>query len=255
LASYTVLTVFDGTDALNEPVMSLPVAGRLSFRQIGIVVGISVLLPLAVYSAASGHVLAAWPEPVFYLDVIGAAGGLRVTWDVILALLPVPFGLAVGLPRPKLMPMDAMIAAMISFAVRHTSVPPDASSGPRPGARRRPGRRAGGGSRLAGFARRDGFEEFRGSPKRRSFAVGVSGLGAPKSITVTIYDTHGSPVRNRLARAYVDDMLQGAVTTDADGVMGITYAPQSEGTKRLRIEVEGMGEPAVDVDLDVRVNR
>ena len=39
MCGYTILTVFENTDTINEPVISLPMAGKMSFRQIGIVTG------------------------------------------------------------------------------------------------------------------------------------------------------------------------------------------------------------------------
>ncbi len=108
-------------------------------------------------------------------------------------------------------------------------------------------------SRLAGFA--DPYEAGPLPRREGAYTVSVTELGVPKSITVTLYDIHGVPMRNRLARAYIDDVLQASITTDADGTMGMTFVPRSEGQKSLRIEVDGQDRPAVDAVLDVRRSR
>ena len=249
MSSYTVLTVFEGDGTINEPVISLPMAGKVSFRQIGFLMGLSVILPMVIYSGASSHILQAMPDPILSIDAVNA--GVDVTWDVVLALLPVPAGLILGLGRPKLVPMDVLVAMIIRFMIYHTSLKSTrpARRGPAGG---RKGKTAGGKkeSRLAGFA--DPYEAGPLPHREGTHIVSVTELGVPKSITVTLYDIHGVPIRNRLARAYVDDMLQASVTTDSDGTMGMTFVPRSEGQKRLRIEVDGQNRPAVDAVLDVR---
>ncbi len=134
--------------------------------------------------------------------------------------------------------------------IYHTSLGP-ARRGPAGGNK---GKTPGGTkSRLAGFA---APYEAGPMPRREgTHAVSVTELGVPKSITVTLYDIHGVPMRNRLARAYVDDTLQASVTTDSDGTMGMTFVPRSEGQKRLRIEVDGQDRPAVDAVLEVGRSR
>ena len=245
--SYTILTVFENTDTLNEPVMSLPLLGRMSFRQIGIVVGLSILAPLALYSGMSGLVLDAWPEPAFSFEAVGSQ--VAVTWDVVLAVVSVPFGLILGIPRPKLLPMDGLVAALVMFAVRRTSVSP---AGDMPaGAAGTKKAQSPGTSRFVGFARMEEFSTKKTAKK--TFTVGVSELEVPKDITMTLYDFHGLPMRHRLARAYVDDALLSSMTTDSDGVMGMVFAPKSEGAKSLRVIVNGIKEPVVDVNLDVRI--
>ena len=251
MSSYTVLTVFEGDDAINEPVISLPMAGKVSFRQIGFLMGLSVILPMAIYSGASSHILQAMPDPILSINAVNT--GVDVTWDVVLALLPVPAGLILGLGRPKLVPMDVLVAMIIRFMIYHTSLKAvrPVRRGPAGG---RKGRTAGGKkSRLAGFA--DPYEAGPLPRREGMYTVSVTELGVPKSITVTLYDIHGVPIRNRLARAYVDDVLQASITTDVDGTMGMTFVPRSEGQKSLRIEVDGQDRPAVDAVLEVRRSR
>ncbi len=213
--------------------------------------GLSVIVPMAIYSGASPSVLQAMPDPLFSINAVST--GMDVTWDVVLSLLPVPAGLVLGLGRPKLVPMDVLVVMIIRFMIYRTSLK-SARPARQNQAGGRKGKTAGGTkSRLAGFA--SPYEA--GSLPRRegTHAVSVTELGVPKSITVTLYDIHGVPIRNRLARAYVDDMLQASVTTDADGTMGMTFVPRSEGQKRLRIEVDGQDRPAVDAVLEVRRSR
>jgi len=245
MTNYTELTVFENTDTINEPVISIPMLGRLSFRQIGIAMGTSVLMPLVIYSALSGHIHEIFPEPIFTFDAISGAGHIRITWDVMIALIPVPIGLALGLPRPKLMPMDTLLVSLASFAIRHTSIQEP----------QRPRKTRTKASKFAGFAQKDSFEQYKALPKKRIFTVGVSDLGTPKNITITLYDSNGEPIRNSLARAYVDDVLLSTITTDSDGVMGMTFAPQHEGVKNLVILVDGFDMPVVDVGMDVRVSK
>ena len=259
MCGYTILTVFENTDTINEPVISLPMAGKMSFRQIGIVTGIAVLLPMLVYSAASDFILGTFPDPVFsFAPVSGSL--INVTWDVVLALVPVPFGVLLGVPRPKLLAMDELVVVLIRFWIRRTSVGGAArgrgaasgggSATPAPHARRK----AGGNPRV-GFAKRDGFESYGKKIPKQRFAVGVSELGTPKNITVTLYGTDGRPMRHRLARAYIDGVLLCSITTDSDGVIGMTFIPKSEGVKSLRIVADRLKEPVVDVELDVGVRR
>ena len=259
MCGYTILTVFENTDTINEPVISLPMAGKLSFRQIGIVTGIAVLLPMLVYSAASDVILGAFPDPVFSFEPVSGSL-INVTWDVVLALIPVPFGVLLGVPRPKLLAMDELVVVLIRFWIRRTSV---GSAAGGKGATRGGGgatpaphaRRNAGGSPRVGFAKRDGFESYGKKTPKQRFAVGVSELGTPKNITVTLYGTDGRPMRHRLARAYIDGVLLCSITTDSDGVIGMTFIPKSEGVKSLRIVADRLKEPVVDVELDVGVRR
>lgn len=233
--------MFGGSGALDEPVVPLPLAGRASFRQVGLIIGISVLLPLAVHHALSGAVLAAWPAPLLLLEAPGGAGQVRITWDMVLAAAPVPAGLALGLPRPAIAPMDRLLADVICFAVRGHS----------PGGPRRHARRGRRGSPLAGFAPRDPLAGVGRANARQSLAVGASCDGAPRNITVTLYGGDGLPLRNVPARAYLDGELLSTVATDPDGVMGLVVVPGAPGTRRLLVEADGMDGPAVDVDLEV----
>ena len=244
MGSYTVLTVFENTDAINEPAVLLPIIGRVSFRQIGIIVGLSVMIPLVIYSACSEFVLDSLPDPVFSFDAVN--GTVQITWDVVLALAPVPAGLALGVPRPKLVPMDRLIIILIKFAVHHTSISGHVSTAKK-------AKKTGAKSLLAGFARKDDSIKNTKHKKRNVYSVAVTELGIPKNITITLYDNQGNPMRNRLARAYVDDDLLSSITTDSDGVMGITFVPNREGVRSLRIMVDGIKDPVVDATLDVRV--
>ena len=259
MCGYTILTVFENTDTINEPVISLPMAGKMSFRQIGIVTGIAVLLPMLVYSAASDVILGAFPDPVFSFEPVSGSL-INVTWDVVLALVPVPFGVLLGVPRPKLLAMDELVVVLIRFWIRRTSV--GGASGGKGVTRGGSGvipaphtRRKAGGSPRVGFAKRDGFESYGKKTPKQRFAVGVSELGTPKNITVTLYGTDGRPMRHRLARAYIDGVLLCSITTDSDGVIGMTFIPKSEGVKSLRIVADRLKEPVVDVELDVGVRR
>ena len=236
--------MFENTDAINEPAVLLPIVGRVSFRQIGIMVGLSVMMPLAIYSAGSGFILDSLPDPVFSFDAVN--GTVRVTWDVVLALVPVPAGLALGAPRPKLVPMDRLVVILARFAISHASVP-------RHGASAKKTKKTGAKSLLAGFAREDDSVRRSKSGKKNVYSVAVTELGMPKNITITLYDVSGNPMRNRLARAYVDDDLLSSITTDSDGIMGITFVPKREGARSLKIMVDGIKEPAVDATLDVKV--
>lgn len=229
---YTALTVLYGGGSLDEPVMSLPVLGRVSFRQAGIIMGLCVALPLCLHSAFSGAVLAALPEPAASL------GAARLGWDAVLSLLPVPLGLALGVPRPRLVPMDVAVLMVLRFALRKSS----ARAPPAPKARAKP-------SRLCGFAPPD--SRLSGAPPAPGYRISAPDPSVPKSLTITLYGADGAPLSDRLARTYVDGELIGSVTTDGDGAMGVTFVPRRHGARRLRITVDGQSEPAVDAPLEV----
>ena len=74
----------------------------------------------------------------------------------------------------------------------------------------------------------------------------------PKSITVTIYDTKGNLMHHKLVRAYIDGKLLCSITTDSDGMMGMTFVPEYEGNHHLRIMLNDTNKPVVDATLDVR---
>ena len=214
--------------------MSLPLLGRVSFRQAGIIMGFCVALPLCVHSFCSEAVLSALPEPAL------SAGPARLGWDAVLALLPVPLGLALGVPRPRLVPMDVAVFMVLRFALRKSSAPRRAAP---PGPARGP-------SRLSGFAPPD--PGLAGAPPAPGYSIAAPDPSVPKSLTITLYGADGSPLSGRLARTYVDGELIGSVTTDGDGAMGVTFVPGRCGTRRLRIEVDGEDGPAVDAPLEIR---
>ena len=230
---YTALTVLSGGGSLDEPVMSLPLLGRISFRQAGIIMGLCVVLPLCVHSAFSGAVLAALPGPA------ASVGGAQVGWDAVVSLLPVPLGLALGVPRPRLVPMDVAVLMLLRFAARGTS----ARAAPR--RQRAPRAR----SALSGFAPPD--PGLAGAPPAPGYRISAADPSVPKSLTITLHGGGGSPLSGRLARTYIDGELIGSVTTDGDGAMGVTFVPGRRGTRRLRIEVDGEPGPAVDAPLEV----
>ena len=251
MSSYTVLTVFENVNAINEPVISMPMMGRVSFRQIGIIITLSVMVPLLIYSSGSEYILDVFPHPVFSFTAVNAQ--VQITWDVILAIIPIPVGLLLGMPRPKLVPMDQLIILLAKFAIYHTSVntaskknvskdgTPSGNTGKNQN------------SLFAGFAGADpDITPPRKSRTKNVYLVAVTDIGIPKNITVTIYDTDGTPMRNRLARVYINDDLLSSITTDSDGTIGITFVPRQEGTKHLIIRVDGTAAPVVDAVLDVR---
>ena len=250
MGSYTVLTVFENVNAINEPVISMPMIGRVSFRQIGIIVGLSVMLPLLIYSSGSEYILEAFPHPVFSFTAVNAQ--VQITWDVILAIIPIPVGLLLGMPRPKLVPMDQLIILLAKFAIYHTSVntaskknaSKDGMSSDNTGKRKT--------SLFAGFAGADPDITPTKSRTKNVYLVAVTDIGIPKNITVTIYDTDGTPMRNRLARVHINDDLLSSITTDSDGTMGITFVPGQEGTKTPDNPSGWNRRTGIDAVLDVR---
>ena len=246
MAGYTVLTVFENAGTMDEPVIRLPLAGRVSFRQIGIIAGLCIMLPMVIYTGAGE--LDHLRDGV--VSTIGVAGNdIRITWDMVLALVPVPFGLALGLPRPKLVPMDALVVMLVRFMMSGSSVKAVKAK------RRKKGRAKAPASRYAGFAK-EARPVKPGSKKSDvTYPVSVTDLGVPKSLTITIYGRDGKPLRSRLVRAYIDDELLCSITTDHDGMVGMTFVPRNLGRKRLRILEDGAQEPVVDVVLDVKRDR
>lgn len=230
---YTILTVLHGGSSLDAPVMSLPLFGRVSFRQAGIIMGLCVITPLCIHSALSGVVLSALPDP------ITSVGGAQLGWDVAISLLPAIAGLVLGVPRPRLVPMDVAVLMLLRFAVRGTSVR-------RPGRRKVPRPRKSG--RL-GFAAPD--PDLEGAPPTPIYRISAQDPSVPKSLTITLYGDDGSPLSGKLARTYIDDELVGSVTTDGDGAMGVTFVPGKRGTRRLRIIVDGEPRAAVDAPLEI----
>ena len=241
MSSYTVLTVFENTDTINEPVISLPMLGKASFRQIGIITGLAVMLPLLIYSTGSESILNAFPNPVF--SFVAVNGEIKITWDIVIALVPMPLGLALGIPRPKLVPMDNLIMLLIRFMINHTSV----KSTTKAKKSRQPHTK----STLAGFAQDDDSIKPK-SARKDTYHIAVTDLGIPKNITITLYDLKGNPIRHKLVRAYIDDDLLSSITTDSDGVIGMTFVPRGEGTKHLKVIADGMIEPIIDAVLDIK---
>lgn len=232
---YTILTVLQGGSSLDEPVMSLPLLGRVSFRQAGIIMGLCVVAPLCVHSSLSGAVLAALPDP------ITSVGGAQLGWDAVFSLLPAVVGLALGVPRPRLVSMDVAVLMLLRFAVRGTSMraaPRRRRKAPRP---RKSGR--------LGFAAPD--PDLEGAPPTPIYRISAQDPSVPKSLTITLHGGDGSPLSGKLARTYIDGELIGSVTTDGDGAMGVTFVPGRRGTRRLRIEVDGEPRPAVDAPLEI----
>ena len=245
MAGYTVLTVFENAGTMDEPVIRLPLAGRVSFRQIGIIAGLCIMLPMVIYTGAGE--LDHLRDGV--VSVIGVAGNdIRITWDMVLALVPVPFGLALGLPRPKLVPMDALVVMFVRFMMSGSSV--KAAKAKRKGRKARAPA-----SKYAGVAK-EARPVTPGSKKSDvTYPVSVTDLGVPKSLTITIYGRDGRPLRSRFVRAYIDGELLCSITTDHDGMVGMTLVPRNLGRKRLRILEDGAQEPVVDVVLDVKRDR
>lgn len=238
MSQYTILTVFENTDTINEPVISFPMFGKMSFRQIGILIGIGIMLPMAIYSTCSDLILNALPDPV----LSDHTARIQVTWDIVLALVPAPLGVILGVPRPKLIPMDILIVTLIRFMMYHTSVRLST-----PAQVRHKSKSA---SKLAGFAKKERITASKNT--RQVYPVIVTDLGIPKNITITLYDLEGNPMRNKFAKAYIDDELISSITADFDGVIGITFVPKTEGSKNLTIVIDGIDRPVVDAILDVK---
>lgn len=247
MTNYTVLTVFENTDTINEPVISMPMLGKISFRQIGIIVGLVIMLPMMIYSGSEAILDVFGSGAVFSFVAVNSE--IKITWDVVIALVPIPFGLFLGVPRPKLVPMDRLIFILFNFMIHHTSVK-SVTSKKRSKSVRRPKTN----SKFAGFAQKD-YSIKPDSKVKNVHSVSVTDLNIPKNITITIYDLEGHLLRNKLARAYIDDVLLSSITTDADGVIGMTFIPKNEGMKNLKIVTDGVKEPVVDVMLDVKKNR
>ena len=245
MSSYTVLTVFENTDTINEPVIALPMLGKASFRQIGIITGLAVMLPLLIYSSGSESILDAFPDPVF--SFVAVNGEIKITWDIIIALIPMPLGLALGVPRPKLVPMDNLVVLLVRFMMHHTSVK---SSKQKAKKSRHPHTK----SSLAGFIQEDKSIRPKTTSKN-TYHIAVTELGVPKNLTITLYDLKGNPIRHKLVRAYIDDDLLSSITTDSDGVIGMTFVPKSEGTKHLKVIADGTMDSIIDAMLDIRRHR
>lgn len=205
--------LFENTNPLDEQTISIPLMGKISLRQLGIV----------------------------FVGLLASIASYHMTESLIILLILIVLSVGLGLPRPKILPMDKLVYCVVLFLIKnntpHKSVKKPHKSVKKP------------------------HSEFMGLPgtkiikikKQEKFRnVFASDFTKHKRLHIKLLQSSGVPLSRKFVRVFLDDELLNSLTTDGDGLIEVSFIPQKEGPRKLKIISDDMLEPLLHETILVK---
>jgi len=208
---------FDDVSALNEPVLSFPVIGRISMRQF-FILGVAAIISYGLFSS----------------------------YQTIFSVIPAGIGALVALTKPKVTSSEQMLLSMVLFFMgKHSSVKTSTAKKPRSKSKK-----ISISSKKLGFA--DTLVDDTQEPEIRTIVV--SDLTKPYRFKVKIVDQAGKILKTQKTKIYIDDVYQDTLTTDINGELETIVIPHVVGLKKITILVDDQTEPVFSETIEIRAN-
>ncbi len=209
----TEMLWFEDVSALNEPVLSFPVFGRISMKQF-FILGITGMISYALFSITHGLVSA----------------------------IPICFGAFLTFVKPKVGSSEWMIVSIILFLVGRRSVQKTQR------AKKPKSKRLVTSSKKLGLS--DPFITETQENKIRT--IMLSDLSKPFRFKIKLVGTTGQALANKRSKVYLDDSYTDSLTTDINGELETIIIPRTSGQKKITVYVDEQKEPVFSEVIEVK---
>ncbi len=209
----TEMLWFEDVSALNEPVLSFPVFGRISMKQF-FILGITGMISYTLFSGTHSLVSA----------------------------IPICVGAFLTLVKPKVGSSEEMIASIILFLIgRRGAQKTQLVKKPK-------SRRLATSSKKLALS--DPFITEVQENKIRTIVS--SDLSKPFRFKIKLVGTTGQALANKRSKVYLDDFYTDSLTTDINGELETIIVPKAPGQKKITVYVDEQSEPAFSEVIEVR---
>jgi hypothetical protein len=210
----TEMLWFEDVSALNEPVLSFPVFGRISMKQF-FILGITGMISYGLFSITHGLVSA----------------------------IPICFGAFLTFVKPKVGSSEWMIVSIILFLVGRRS-----AQKTQPRVKKPKSKRLVTSSKKLGLS--DSFITETQENKIRT--IMLSDLSKPFRFKIKLVGTTGQALANKRSKVYLDDSYTDSLTTDINGELETIIIPRTSGQKKITVYVDEQKEPVFYEVIEVK---
>ena len=210
----TEMLWFEDVSALNEPVLSFPVFGRISMKQF-FILGMTGMISYALFSGTHGLVSA----------------------------VPICSGAFLTLVKPKVGSAEETIASIILFLVGIRYVQKTESRIKKPKSKR-----------LVTSSKKLGLSDpfVTETQESKIRAIVSSDLSRPFRFKIKLVGITGQSLANKRSKVYLDDAYTDSLTTDINGELETIIVPKVSGQKKITVYVDEQKEPAFSEVIEVR---
>jgi hypothetical protein len=206
---------FEDVSALNEPVLSFPIIGRISMRQF-FILGLASMISYLIFSSSHG----------------------------IIAVIPEGIGAFLALTKPKVTSSEQMVISMILFFMgRHY--------GTENKKKKAKSKKLSSSSKKLGLA----CSLIEDSQENEIRTITVSDLSRPYRFKVKLVGPTGKVLANKKSKVYLDGTYLDALTTDINGELETIIIPKTQGKKNITVCVDEQVEPVFLETIEVKTHQ
>lgn len=206
---------FEDVSALNEPVLSFPIIGRISMRQF-FILGLASMISYLIFSSSHS----------------------------IFAVIPEGIGAFLALTKPKVTSSEQMVISMVLFFMgRHY--------GTGNKKKKAKSKKLSSSSKKLGLAC-SLIEDLQENEIR---TITVSDLSRPYRFKVKLVGPTGKVLANKKSKVYLDGTYLDALTTDINGELETIIIPKTQGKKNITVCVDEQVEPVFLETIEVKTHQ
>jgi len=206
---------FEDVSALNEPVLSFPIIGRISMRQF-FILGLASMISYLIFSSSHG----------------------------IIAVIPEGIGAFLALTKPKVTSSEQMVISMVLFFMgRHY--------GTGNKKKKAKSKKLSSSSKKLGLA----CSLIEDSQENEIRTITVSDLSRPYRFKVKLVGPTGKVLANKKSKVYLDGTYLDALTTDINGELETIIIPKTPGKKNITVCVDEQVEPVFLETIEVKTHQ
>ncbi len=206
---------FEDVSALNEPVLSFPIIGRISMRQF-FILGLASLISYLIFSSSHS----------------------------IFAVIPEGIGAFLALTKPKVTSSEQMVISMVLFFMgRHY--------GTGNKKKKAKSKKLSSSSKKLGLA----CSLIEDSQENEIRTITVSDLSRPYRFKVKLVGPTGKVLANKKSKVYLDGTYLDALTTDINGELETIIIPKTQGKKNITVCVDEQIEPVFLETIEVKIHQ
>ena len=206
---------FEDVSALNEPVLSFPIIGRISMRQF-FILGLASMISYLIFSSSHS----------------------------IFAVIPEGIGAFLALTKPKVTSSEQMVISMVLFFMgRHY--------GTGNKKKKAKSKKLSSSSKKLGLA----CSLIEDSQENEIRTITVSDLSRPYRFKVKLVGPTGKVLANKKSKVYLDGTYLDALTTDINGELETIIIPKTQGKKNITVCVDEQVEPVFLETIEVKIHQ
>ena len=206
---------FEDVSALNEPVLSFPIIGRISMRQF-FILGLASMISYLIFSSSHS----------------------------IFAVIPEGIGAFLALTKPKVTSSEQMVISVVLFFMgRHY--------GTGNKKKKAKSKKLSSSSKKLGLA----CSLIEDSQENEIRTITVSDLSRPYRFKVKLVGPTGKVLANKKSKVYLDGTYLDALTTDINGELETIIIPKTPGKKKITVCVDEQVEPVFLETIEVKMHQ